>query len=332
MANVDFRFLSEDDVIACAPSLREAREIIEDVFKAHADKRVVMPTKMILKPPAKYRGHWSAMPAYIESSDADIAGIKWLSSYLENLTELNLPNIVAAIILNDPTTGFPAALMDGTYITGLRTGAAVAAGARLLARENSDTVAIIGTSVQGRFQLAAITEAFQIRRALAYDIVEETLDRYISEMSPKVGLEIEKAGYHFEAVREADIVINATRTKEPFFRGEWCRPGMLLVAIGALPELLPDTLDRVDKIVVDEWEGCKHLGSLKPFAEEGILKEVYAEIGEVVAGYKPGRETADEMILYVPMGMGTEDMATANRVYRNAISLGRGSTITLCKA
>lgn len=332
MANIDVVFLSQDDVIACAPSFSETREIIEDVFRAHVEGRVVMPTKCLVKPPARYRGHWNSMPAYVETPQGDVGGIKWLSSYLDNVTKHGLPAIVAVIALNDPVTGFPVAIMDGTYITGLRTGAAVAAGARWLARPDSSTVAIIGNSVQARFQVQAIVEAFPIKRVVAYDIVEETTDRFIREMSPKVGIRIEKARSHHEAVREADIVINATRTSEPFFKGEWCRPGMLLVSIGSTPELLPDVLDHADKVVVDEWDGCKHLGSLKPFAESGLLRDVYAEIGEIVVGRKPGRERADEMIVYVPMGMGSEDVATAYRVYQNAVAAGRGTTLTVCRS
>ena len=330
MAKVDVLFLSEEDVVACAPSVEETRKIIEDVFKAHAGDQVVMPTKILLKPPEKYKGHWNAMPAFVQTSNGDIGGIKWLSSYLDNLERLKLPNIVAIIVINESATGFPLAIMDGTYITGLRTAAAVAAGAKYLARLDSSTVAIIGTSVQGRFQLAGICEAFNIKRVVAYDIVEETLGKYVFEMSPKVGIQIEKASSHSEAILNADIVINATRTKEPFFKGEWCRPGMLIVSIGSRPELMEDVVERADKIVVDHWEGCKHLGSLKPFAEEGIVKHVYAEIGQVVASQKPGRESDEEIIIYVPMGMGTEDMATAYKVYMNAVAAKRGMTLNLC--
>jgi ornithine cyclodeaminase/alanine dehydrogenase-like protein (mu-crystallin family) len=332
MANIEILFLSQDDVIACSPNLTETREIIEDVFRAHFEERVVMPTKILMKPPPKYKGLWNALPAFIETGEGDVGGIKWLSSYLENLARFNLPAIVAIIVINDPTTGFPMAIMDGTFITGIRTGAAVASGVRRLSRTDSNSVAIIGNSVHGRFQLEAIAEALPIKRVIAYDIVEEATNRFISEMSPKVGIRIEKAGSYYDAVRDADIVISATRATEPFFKGEWCRPGISVASIGSMPELMPDVLDHADKVVVDDWEGCKHLGSLKPFVDQGILRQVYAEIGEIVAGHKPGRENEDEIILYVPMGMGSEDVAIAHRIYKNAISLGRGVTLTLCKA
>lgn len=331
MSNVDVLFLSKEDVVACAPTVQETRGIIESLFRAHVEGGVVMPTKSLVKPPAKYKGHWNGMPAYVQTPDGDVGGVKWLSSYLENMNKSGIPNIVAVIILNDPTTGFPLAIMDGTYLTGLRTGAAVAVGALRLARPESSAVAVIGNSVQARFQLMAITEAFPIRRVVAYDIREDVMDKYIEDMSPRIRMPIEKATSWWDAVQDADIVVNATRTIEPFFEGKWCKPGMLLVSIGSMPELKPDVLSRADKVVVDEWEGCKHLGSLKPFAESGVLTDVYAEIGEIVAGRKPGRETPDEMILYVPMGMGSEDMATAQRVYQNALRYGRGITLTLCE-
>ena len=331
MSKVDVLFLSKEDVIACAPNARETREIIEDVFRAHVEERVVMPTKSFVKPPLKYKGYWIAMPSFIETSDGGIGGIKWLSSYLENYTKFNLPTIVATIILNDPTTGFPISIMDGTYITGMRTAAAVANGVRLLARLDSKTVAIIGNSVQAKFIIAAITEAITIRRIIAYDINEMIANRFISEMSSKVGIQIEKAQSYYDAVRDADIIVNATRAKEPFFKGEWCKPGMLVVSISSMPEFMPDVLDYTDKIVVDDWKGCKHSGSLRPFADQELLTKVYAEIGEIVVGHKPGREKENEMIIYVPMGLGSEDIAIAHRVYKNAISLGRGITLTLCE-
>ncbi len=331
MGTVDILLLSQEDVIACSPSVKETREIIEDVFKSHAEGRVVMPTKLIMNPPPEFKGRWVAMPAYIETVFGNIGGIKWLSSYSENLARFNLPNVVAFIAINDPHTGFPLAIMDGTYITGLRTAAAVASGARYLALKNVNKIAIIGNSVQGRTNLTAITDVYPNTRVAAYDAIEKVTDAFISEMEPTIGMPIEKAGSIHEAVKGSDIVINATRVKEPFFSGKWLEPGMLVISIGSMPELMPDVIERADKIVADNWEGCKHLGSLKPFAENNLLSEIYAEIGEIVAGQKPGRESEEERIIYVPMGMGSEDMAVAHRVYRNALDRGQGEKFALCR-
>jgi len=331
MKSIDILFLSQQDVIASAPSVKETREIIEGVFQTHAEGRVVMPTKLIMNPPAKFKGRWIAMPAYIETPESDVGGIKWLSSYSENVTKLNLPNIVAFIALNDPATGFPLAIMDGTYITGLRTGAAVSAGARYLAPKEVRKIAIIGNSVQGKTNLVAIMEVFPHRHVVTYDIDEAVCTEFISEMAPKIGIEIEKAVSVYDAVKDSEIVINATRTKAPFFSGKWLEPGMLVISIGGTPELMTDVLEHADKIVTDDWEGCQHMGSLMPFYENNLLSEVYADICEIVAGQKPGRETEDEKIIYVPMGMGSEDLAVAHRVYKNAIAQRRGSKFTLCR-
>ena len=331
MEVVEILLLSQEDVIACSPSVNEAREIMEDVFKSHAEGRVVMPTKLIMNPPPEFKGRFVAMPAYIETAIGSVGGIKWLSSYSENVAKLNLPNIVAFIAINDPETGFPLAIMDGTYITGLRTAAAVAGGARYLAAKNVEKIAIIGNSVQGKTILTAITEVYPNARVAAYDTIEAVTDAFVSEMEPSIDAEIEKVGSSYEAVKGSDIVISATRAKEPFFSGEWLEPGMLVISIGSMPELMPDVFEHADKIVADDWEGCKHLGSLKPFAESNLNSEVYAEIGEIVAGRKPGRESLEEKIVYVPMGMGSEDVAVAHHVYRNALNRGRGEKFALCR-
>jgi ornithine cyclodeaminase/alanine dehydrogenase-like protein (mu-crystallin family) len=330
LATIDILFLSQADVIACAPSLEENREIIEDVFKSHAEGRVVMPTtRLALDSPSEFKGRWDAMPAYIETAFGSTGGIKWLSSYPHNLSNLNLPNVIALIVINDPATGFPLAIMDGTFITGLRTAAAVTVGARFLASKAVKKISIIGNSVQGKTNLAAITQIFPNARLAAYDVIEAVTDEFISVMQPSIGVPIEKSGSFREAVKGSDIVITATRAKNPFFKGKWLEPGMLVVSIGSMPELMPDVIEHVDKIIVDNWEGCKHLGSLRPFAEKKILSGVYAEIGEIVAGQKPGRESEEERILYVPMGMPSEDLAVAHWVYKKALEKGRGNKFAL---
>lgn len=329
MDGIEVLFLSQEDVKSCSPGAEETRQIMESLFCAHAEGKVVMPTKSLVKPLSNYKGHWNAMPAYVETAEGHAGGIKWLSSYLGNIEDYKIPNLIALIILNDPKTGFPIAIMDGTYITGLRTAAAVSAGALRLARPESSTVAMIGNSVQSRFQLEAIIDAFPIQRVLAFDINTNVMRKYVRDMSQKIGQSIEMANSWESAVKDADIVINATRTKEPFFEGEWCKPGVLIVSIGSMPELKSNVLEHINKVVVDEWEGCKHLGSLKPFYDAGALKEVYAEIGDVMAGRKPGRESDEEIILYVPMGMGSEDIATAQIVYKNAKELGLGNNLIL---
>ena len=330
MKSIDILFLSREDVIACAPSVKETREIIDGVFKAHAEKRVVMPTKMIMTAPAEFKGRWVAMPAFVETPGGAVGGIKWLSSYTDNIMKFNLPNIVALIALNDPATGFPLAVMDGTTITGIRTAAAVACGARYLAPKKVEKIAVIGTSVQGRTNLAGIVDVFPGRQVAAYDISAEVCTAFIADMTSELGIEIVNASSLPDAVRGSDIVITATRTKEPFFKGEWLEPGMLLVSIGSAPELMDDVPEHADKIVTDDWEGCKHMGSLMPFYENNQLTEVYADISQIAGGNKPGRETEDERIIYVPMGMGSEDIAVGWHVYTRALAMGRGSKFRLC--
>jgi len=323
--------LSQEDVIKIIPSMKEIVETIEEVFRAHGENRAVLPSKTYLNLHEAYRGHFTALPAYIETSTISAAGIKWLSNFDNNIEKYNLPAIMATIALNDPITGRLKAIVDGTLLTGIRTGAATAAGAKYLARKDSDIVAIIGASFQGRYQLMALNEAFNINQVRVYDIIKGTCRKYVKEMTEKLKLDIREANSSKDAVKEADIIVTATRTPEPFFDKTWCEPGMLIVSIGSMPELRSNILQSLSKIVIDSIDGCKHLGSLSPFFSQGLLTEqnIYATIGEIVSNKKAGRETDTEIILYVPMGMGTEDVATAYKIYEIALDKDVGQRVHL---
>jgi ornithine cyclodeaminase/alanine dehydrogenase-like protein (mu-crystallin family) len=324
-------FLSADDVSQAMPSTKHVIETIADVLKAHGEGRVVLPGKTLVNLRKTHNGHFSALPAYVKTPRSEAVGIKWLSYFYDNPTKYNMPGIMATVILNDPRTGTVMSVMDGSMITGVRTAAVSAVGAKFLARSDSHSIGLIGASVQARYQLAALAEVLNIEQVRVYDVVEETSKRYVVEMTKRFDLDIMQAPSTREAVRGTDIVVTVTRALEPFFHGEWCEPGMLVIAVGSTSELHNDILQKLNKIVVDTTEGCKHLGSLAPFFSEGLLTDeaIHAEIGEVVCGKKTAREGDRESILFAHVGMGTEDIATAYEVYKIASEKGIGQKIRL---
>jgi ornithine cyclodeaminase/alanine dehydrogenase-like protein (mu-crystallin family) len=324
-------FLSADDVLRAMPSTKHVIETIADVLKAHGEGRVVLPGKTLVDLKSTHNGHFSALPAYVRTPMSEAAGIKWLSYFYDNPAKYSMPGIMATVILNDPRTGTVMSVMDGSVITGVRTAAVSAVGAKYLARDDSHSVGLIGASVQAGYQLVALAEVFNIKQVHVYDVVEETSKRYIHEMRKKFEFDIMQAPSTREVARRTDIVVTVTRALKPFFHGEWCEPGMLVIAVGSTPELHRDVLQKLDKIVVDTREGCKHMGSLAPFFSERLLTDqaIHAEIGEIVCGKKTAREGNRESMLFAHVGMGTEDIATAYEVYKIASEKGIGQKIRL---
>jgi ornithine cyclodeaminase/alanine dehydrogenase-like protein (mu-crystallin family) len=210
-------------------------------------------------------------------------------------------------------------MMDGTHITAMRTGAATAVGAKYLARPPLHSVSLIGAGVQSRFQLRALAKLFALEQVFVNDINRPAADRFANEMGAELGISI-RVGEDMARLCGADLVIAATTAKEPVIRGKWLALGSLVVPLGSYREIDAETVQRADKIVVDSLEQATHRGSLAEFLAQHIIApaDIYAEIGQIVAGQKPGRTSNDEIIVYQPIGIGSTDVALAFRVYQRA--------------
>jgi len=303
-------------------NMKDTISTVENVFKAHGEGKVVMPPKLTLD--LGESGNWpgynafmNAMPAYIGT--VDIAGLKWAGGFWEN-PKRGLSSIMAIIVLIDPKTGVPLVVMEGSYITALRTGAATAVGAKYLAKRNSSVVGMIGAGTQAEYNLEALNELFNIEEVRVSSRSKESALRYANKMHKKLGLNLKQMDTAREAVKGADIVVTATTSKQPILKQEWIQPGTFIAAIGSYQEVDDDVAKKADKIVVDNLEQVKHRGSLRIMFDKGILTadDTYAELGEIVAGKKRGRETDREVILLVPIGMGSEDVAVAYLAYKRA--------------
>jgi len=322
-------YLTQNDVKQIL-NMRDTIEIVEFGFKEMGRGLVEMPTRIYLHFP-RYNGFLVAMPAYVENLDA--AGVKIATVHPNNPTKYSIPSVNARIILNDPKQGEPLAIMDGTYITMLRTGAAGAVGIKYLSRQDSQTAAIIGLGVQGRSQLMGLLEVRKIRKVKVFDVIKDLRNSYVSSMSREMGVEIHGTNSVEEAVEDADIVVTCTPSTQPFLKGEMIEGGTHISAIGAdtkdKRELDTSILQKANKIVVDYLDQALIVGDLAvPIRDGAIRKEnIYGELGEIVAGKKQGRIDDKEITIFKATGLAIEDIATAFKVYELAKKKGIGKEI-----
>lgn len=307
-------------------NIPEVLKAVKNAFILYGRGVVQMPAKIYLHLD-KYHGDFRAMPAYIESMEA--CGIKWVNVHPKNM-RFGLPAVMATIILSDPRTGFPLAIMDGTYITNLRTGAAGAIAAKCLARKNSSVVGMVGCGAQARTQLLALREVFKINFVRVWGNEPGCARRFLRDMR-FLGIKMEIAGTISQCVKESDIVVTTTPARKPIVRPEWIRPGTHINAVGAdakgKEELEPVLLKRA-KIVIDDWQQASHSGEINVAVSRGIIgrKDVHATLGEILTGKKKGRVSKDEITIFDSTGLAIQDIAVASLVYKLACKKGVGSS------
>jgi ornithine cyclodeaminase/alanine dehydrogenase-like protein (mu-crystallin family) len=291
----------------------EALASAEKAFRAMAVGGVELPPPMGLEVP-EAQGEVHVKSAYLKGSR--IFAVKIASGFYGN-AERGLPSGSGLILVFDATTGFPLVLLaDNGYLTDLRTAAAGALAARLLAPESIGSVAVLGSGVQGRFQLRAISRVRRWERTVAWSPDTDQLVRYCAEMEEELSIPFRAASDAEEAVRGADLIITATPSREPLFGASALEPHATVIALGSdgpdKRELSTETLARADKIVVDRLSQCVSLGEVHHCVEEGVLTpdSVHAELGEVLTGAKTGRE-GSELIICDLTGVGVQDAAIA---------------------
>ena len=261
---------------------------------------------------------------------------KMNANFPQNAKRFGLPLIQGVLALCDAENGYPLALMDSIEITILRTGAATAVAAKYLARPDSKSILICGCGNQGAVSLRAIAGLFQLDRAFAYDIDHARAEQFAKELCDELRIEVEVVSSVAEARNQADICVTCTPSKEFFLRRESVLPGTFVAAVGAdsedKQELEPILLAH-NKIVVDILEQCATIGELHHGLDENVVtkNDVHAELGEVVAGIKPGRASSEEIIIFDSTGMALQDVVSAAAVYEKAISTGKGAFVNLAE-
>ena len=323
--------LSRGDVVSVL-TMEMCMAAVEDAFKQHALGKVVMPPRPTIRIP-EYKALINVMPAYIGGMGA--LGAKMVSGYLENPTLHKIPTIQASILLNEADTGRLLAIMDGTYITAMRTGAASGVATEHLARQKSSVVGIIGSGVQARTQLMAVHEVRTISEVRVYSPHEEHRGRFAEELGRLLSVRVVPVGSPQEASAEADIICTASTSKVPVLNGRWLKDGAHINGVGShspdARELDTDTVKR-SKVIVDSMEAAmKEAGDiLIPISEKAIPADhVYAELGEILVGRKQGRSNDDEVTLFKSQGLAIQDVSTALAVFRKAEEKGMGTQVDI---
>jgi ornithine cyclodeaminase/alanine dehydrogenase len=307
-------------------SLREVIALVEKGLGEHGKGLVENPPKPGIH--ASPSSFIHAMPAYFKN--LGLGGIKWVSGYPDN-REIGLPQIIGLIILNDMKTGVPVCVMDGTWITAVRTAAVSAVTAKYCARKDSKVLGIVGVGVQGRQNLIALKVVLpKLSKAKIFDISREAAIKCRDEIASQAEMDITVCDSVEDVAKGSDIIVTATqRLATPLIKDEWFGAGCLGMGLEASRAWYGDAILKADKFVTDDWEQTKHFKSQGAFPDG--LPKLHAELGEIVAGVKPGREKEGERILAINIGLALNDIIVANHIYEMAKKKNTYTTLPLIR-
>jgi len=324
MSESTLLYLSRSDVESLAISMDEVISAVEGALLEKGRGSAEMPPKPGIHPLPDAFIH--AMPAFL--GEAGGAGMKWVSGFPQNL-ERGLPYISGLFILNDVETGFPLSVMDCTWITAVRTGAATAVAAKYLARSESKTAGIVACGLQGRTNLEALSCLFSLEKVHAFDTDRGAVKAFKAEMEEKLGLEIVPVETAEEAVRGMDLVVTSgpiLKNPTPSIPAGWLEPGSFACPLDFDSYWMGGALAQIDRLATDDMG---QLGYYRSMGYFGDTPEPYADLGEIVAGTAVGREDPDQRTMSLNLGLAIEDVATALIIYKKAVELGVGVVLPL---
>lgn len=319
------------DEVKSVIGMKDVVESVDRTFRGLAEGTVINPTKVTLDlgehasyPP--YEGFFNAMPAYIGYQDS--AGIKWVGGILGERKKAGLPYISGMILLANPRLGTFKAVMDGAYITNLRTGAQTAVALRHMFRDRKSLkIGLYGAGMQGHTQTEAIAQLFEIEKLYLYDVCRESAEKFAKDLSGLVKGEIIICDTPKGPTEDVDAVITVTQAKDSFLKAEWIQPGTVVFPMGSYKEVEDEVILQSDAIVVDHVGQALHRGALKDLAEAGRLtaESVTTTIGELALGTSDLGDISDKRILCLPIGTGAMDVAVAGIAYDRMTAKGMGT-------
>jgi len=320
-------YLSRADVESLAVSMEQVIAAVEEGFRLKGLGETQMPPKIAIHP----RGSGTflhAMPAYV-GGQVDAACVKWVGGADDNVS-IGLPTISGLIVVNDPQTMFPLCMMDCAWVTAMRTGAANAVAMKYLGPAQAEEVAVLGCGVQGRSNLLAMACRYpQVRVCRVWDPNPAAVEAYIRDMSPKVSCAVKAAADPENAVRGADVIVTAgpsPRDPEPYIPLEWLKPGAMAAPVDYNGAWCEDALHGVDRLITDDHAQMDY------YRQKGFFRNTplpYADLGEVVAGLKPGREREAERTMSICLGIAVDDCVTAHLLHGLARERGIGVELAL---
>ncbi len=318
-------YLSRADVEKTGVTMGKIIEAVESMFRLKGQGKVEMPPKPGVH--TRKDSFLHAMPAYIKG-DNEAVGLKWVGGYPSNPSK-GLPYISGLFVLNAPDTGLPLCVMDCTWLTAMRTGAATAVAAKYLARPNSNTLGIIGCGVQGRSNLLALKEIFKLKKVFVYDKFLEAAKRFCSEMEQISDVEIEIVDSPKQAVVSRDLVITAGPwTNEPLaiIRENWLDEGAFASPVDMDTYWAPSAVAQADIFCLDD------ITQFDNFSKQGCFKKFPSpnrELGKIVAGIETGRTNNEQRTIGLNIGMALDDVAVAPLIYGKARKMGIGTVLPL---
>jgi ornithine cyclodeaminase/alanine dehydrogenase len=322
--------LTKDDVVRVL-DMPDCMDVVEQAFAELQSGTAVLPLRIGILPPD---GISLYMPAFLKRMGA--LACKVVTVYKNNPARHNLPTTIGKVLLQNPETGEVICIMDGGYLTAVRTGAVSGVATKYLARPGNGQVAgIFGCGAQGKMQLWGVATARKLSRAYVYDVIPDAVSAFVREMSAKLGLEIRPADSPARILAEADIICAASSSPTPVFDGAQVRPGTHLNGIGShSPNAreLDTAIIRRSKLVADSREAClKEAGDIMIPLQEGAITpaHIYAELGEIILGRKAARENDQEITLFKSNGLAIQDAAAAKLVYERARAAGIGKDVAL---
>jgi ornithine cyclodeaminase len=323
-------YLNGPDVALLALTDAEILHAVEAGLDAQGRGLTVIEPRMHLVPGAAFNGHFNVLRGYV--GPLALAGVKIVGDYVDNY-QRGLPSEMGLLNLFDPATGQPVAIIDAAGLTDMRTGAVTAIGAKHLARKTSRVLGHIGARGTAYWNVRLLDSLFHFDEIRVHSRRPESRTDFAARLTRDLGKPVVATEDWETCVRGADIVVEASRLSqpEPLLKTAWIKPGAFVVPYGTMSAVELSLTDIMDKLVVDDWGQCKagQFGSLRAHVDAGKLSAatLHAELGEIVAGRKPGREREDETTLLWHRGLSLSDIALGHAMLQKARRLGIGQRL-----
>jgi alanine dehydrogenase len=331
MQPIHLTFLNGPDVERIALTDAEILAAVERGLEAQGRKQVVIEPRVHLVPQDSSLGHFNVLRGAV--LPLGLAGVKVVGDFVNNY-KVGLPSELAVLNLFDPATGVPVAILDATSLTDMRTGAMTALGGKFLARKNSKVLGHIGARGTSYWNIRLLSRFFEFDEIRVHSRRPESRTAFAKKLTEDLGRPVVAVDSWEECVRDADIVVEASRLPEPqpLLKTEWIKAGALVVPYGTMSAVELSLTDIMSKVIVDDWGQCRKglpYGALRRHVDSDKLTEqnLHAELGQIVAGIKPGRESDQETILFWHRGLSLSDIALGHAMLEKAKALGVGQTL-----
>ena len=328
MSPIHLHYLNALDVEALALTDDEILTAVEAGLAAQGRRETVIEPRMHLIPDPAVPGHFNVLRGSFREP-INLAGVKVISDYVDNYKE-GLPSEVGLLLLMDSRNGVPKAIIDGSHLTDMRTGAVTAIGAKYLARKNSRVLGHVGARGTAYWNVRLLDRLFNFEEIRVHSRRPESRNAFATRLSKELGKPVKATSDWCSCVEGADIIVEASRLREPaaMLKTEWIKKGAFVVPYGTMSAVELSLTDIMSKVIVDDWGQCKsgQFGSLRAHVEAGKLSEatLHAEMCEIVAGRKPGRQHDEETILFWHRGLSLSDIALGHAMLEKATRVGIG--------